>query len=221
MLRFIFFIFLKAGARLFYNFSVIWDSPVKDSDWRELRLIVLLNHTSLFEPLFGAVLPNKLLWRIAKYGCFPGAQETLARPIVGRIFKTLSPRVVSISRKRDESWQAFMQQLSPDSLLIMAPEGRMKRPSGFDKHGNPMTVKTGIVDVIDHMKHGKMLFACSHGLHHVQSPGQGFPKLFKRIGVTLAVANIDEFRNAFEGLPPDARIKAIVADLERRRDEAL
>lgn len=65
------------------------------------------------------------------------------------------------------------------------PEGRMKRPTGLDKHGQKMTVKRGVVDVLLSMKTGSMFFLYSGGLHHVQAPGQGLPHFSKRSQLVL------------------------------------
>ena len=45
----------------------------------------------------------------------------------------LGPNVIRITRKRDESWQYFLKQIDTDTMIIFAPEGRMKRKDGLDK----------------------------------------------------------------------------------------
>jgi hypothetical protein len=34
-------------------------------------------------------------------------------------------------------------------MVLMAPEGRMKRADGLDAHGQPMTVRGGIADILE------------------------------------------------------------------------
>ena len=36
-----------------------------------------------------------------------------------------------------------------DVVVVLSPEGRMKRKNGLDKHGRPMTVRGGIGDILD------------------------------------------------------------------------
>ena len=69
-----------------------------DDPWAGLRVVALLNHTSLFEPVLAAVAPNRLLWRIAAHGVVPVADKTLARPIVGRLFRFVARHVVRVTR---------------------------------------------------------------------------------------------------------------------------
>ena len=98
----------------------------------------------------------------------------------------------------------------------------MKRPTGLDKHGNKMTVKRGIVDVLLRLKTGPMFFLYSGGLHHVQAPGQAVPKFFKTISVGFEVIHIEDYLASFskDGVPPTLEVlqTSIVEDLERRRD---
>lgn len=97
----------------------------------------------------------------------------------------MSPGITSITRKRDESWDEFMYSLSDDSVVVIAPEGRMMRKNGLDLDGNKMTVKAGVVDILSGLNKGQMVIAYSGGLHHVQIPGEGLPKLFKTLKLNL------------------------------------
>ena len=74
---------IKAASRLLFRVRPEFVREV-DDPWAGLRVVALLNHTSLFEPVLAAVAPNRLLWRIAAHGVVPVADKTLARPIVGR-----------------------------------------------------------------------------------------------------------------------------------------
>lgn len=187
--------FVKILSRVFYRFDVKWLDEAATRKWDEVRLIVFLNHTSLFEPIFLTQAPTAFTWQISKNIVVPGADITINRPLVGRFFKWIAPGMVSITRKRDSSWKSFMQSISKESIVAILPEGRMKRKNGLDKHGQPMSVRGGIADILSYMEGGKALFVYSGGLHHIQSPGQKFPKLFKKVKVNLEMINIDQYKN--------------------------
>lgn len=189
---------VKYLASIFYRFDVKWLSEQSSKNWKEVKLIVFLNHTSLFEPIFIRVAPNSFIWKLSRNLVVPGADITLKRPIVGRFFKTIVPGAVPISRKRDVSWKLFMEKITPQSVVAILPEGRMKRKNGLDKHGKPMSVQGGIADILHHMSDGKALFVYSGGLHHIQSPGQIFPKIFKRVRVNLELINIEQYKQLIE-----------------------
>ena len=78
----------------------------------------------------------------------PGADKTLDRPLVGTLYKLMSPGITSITRKRDDTWEQFVHSISPDSIIVIAPEGRMKRKNGLDLDGNKMTVRSGVADLL-------------------------------------------------------------------------
>ncbi|MFT6732578.1 MAG: hypothetical protein ACJAS9_000760 [Polaribacter sp.] len=186
--------FVKLLSRIFYRFDVKWLDDAAARKWDEVRLIVFLNHTSLFEPIFLTQAPTAFTWRISKNIVVPGADITINRPIVGRFFKWIAPGMVSITRKRDSSWKSFMQSISKQSIVAILPEGRMKRKDGLDKHGKPMTVRGGIAEILSYMEGGKALFVYSGGLHHVQIPGQKLPNIFKKVKVNLEMINIDHYK---------------------------
>jgi hypothetical protein len=105
--------------------------------------------------------------------------------------------------------------ISEKDVVMIAPEGRMKRPDGFDKFGNPMSVRGGVADIIMNMNDGKMLLCLSGGLHHVQAPGQLLPRLFKTIRMNLCLIEINSYKNSFPDDPREKKL-AIVSDLQRR-----
>lgn len=225
LLRFAALLLLKWLSKSFYRFQVSW-LGASPRNFDGLRLVVILNHTSLFEPMFAAVLPHRLLWQIARHGAFPGADITLNRPWVGRLFKAMAPTVVSITRKRDASWDDFMDTMGPDTIVLILPEGRMKRPGGLDKDGKPMTVRSGVVDILQRLDQGRLLIAISAGLHHIHTPGQGWPHLWQTASIAFENIAISDYKKAISaGLnkttSDSAFRKAVVSDLERRRDEAL
>lgn len=191
------------------------------SPFSGIRLVALLNHTSLFEWLFLAAVPHKFLWEVARHGVVPAAEKTLKRPVVGRFFRALARQVISITRERDHTWRAVLESVDPRSIVVLLPEGRMKRKNGLDANGQPMTVRGGIADLLEAIPAGWMLIAYSGGLHHVQAPGERWPRLFRKIRIALERVDLAEYREArrLEGGGTDAGYKrAVVADLERRRD---
>lgn len=209
---------VKYASRLLYRVTQEWVGDIPEDPWRDIRLIAVLNHTSLAEGINLAVVPDRVLRRIARHAVVPVAQETMDRRIEGRIFRTLIPNVVPITRRRDETWERVLGRVDDeDSLVTIFPEGRMMRPTGLDKKGAPMTVKPGIAEVLLALGHGRMILAYSGGLHHIFRPGAKFPRFFKAIHLKLEnldIAGYIEERRA-EGLP---FADAVVQDLTRRRD---
>jgi 1-acyl-sn-glycerol-3-phosphate acyltransferase len=209
---------VRTFARTFYRFDVRWATPPPDP-WSSLRIVAILNHTSLYEPLLAGGVPPQLMKRIAYNGIVPVADKTLSRPLVGRFFRLVAPDVVPVTRQRDQTWQEVTTRIGPDSMVIIAPEGRMKRANGLDKDGKPMTVRGGIADLVRGVGEGTMLLAYSGGLHHVQVPGQSLPKLFKTIQMRLEVLDIAAYREALTEQAGRHGFKlAVIKDLEERRD---
>lgn len=209
---------VKYASRLLYDVREEWVGDVPADPWADVRLIAVLNHTSLAEGIYLAVVPNRVLRRIARHAVLPVAEETMARRIEGWIFRTLVPNVVAITRKRDHSWTRVLNEIDDtESLVALFPEGRMMRPTGLDKKGGPMTVKPGIADVLLGFEHGRMILAYSGGLHHVFAPGDPLPSFLKVVHIKLESVDIasyiEERRN--EGWSFSA---AVVRDLTRRRD---
>ncbi len=196
-----------------------WVTPPPAEPWKGVRLILILNHTSLMENIYTTVMPVPYLWEMSKRLLFPVADISLEKP-QGKLLKIFAPRIANLSRKRDETWQCFLDQLESDSILIFMPEGRMKRKDGLDKHGQPMTVKSGICDLLPRFSGERMIIAYSGGLHHVLAPGDKFPRLFRKLAVNLESVDVDQYLAQFENIDDEqARRKAICQDLERRRDE--
>jgi hypothetical protein len=180
-------------------------------------MIVLLNHTSLLEPLYIGYLPTTFLWRLSKRMVAPGADKTLNRPLVGFFYKIFSPGMTPITRKRDDSWVQFMESIYEDSIIVIIPEGRMKRPSGLDLNGNKMTVKGGVTDVLRGVNKGEMLIAYSGGLHHIHIPGDKKYHFFKTLKLNLEVIDIAAYKSNFgENHTADEWKKAVIDDLQIR-----
>jgi hypothetical protein len=211
---------VKILSRLFYRIEMRWIGDVPPDPWRHIRLAAILNHTSLHEALFAGGCPNHFLWRLARHGVIPIARKTADRALVGRFYSLVAARVISITRERDETWKEVLQTIDPDAMVIILPEGRMKRANGLDSEGKPMTVRGGIADILETIGEGRMLIAYSGGLHHVQVPGGRFPRLFKTIRMNLEAVDIGVYRDArlAETGNPRAFNRAVVDDLEHRRD---
>jgi hypothetical protein len=204
-------LFIKAMSNLFYKFDIGW--PVENKvRWKDVKLVVFFNHTSLFEILYLGILPIPFLRMLSKRMVAPGADKTLNRPIVGAFFKLFSPGMTPITRKRDDSWQEFLESMAPDSIIIIAPEGRMKRKTGLDLEGKKMTVRAGVIDVLNSVNKGQMLFAYSGGLHHVQVPGEGFPRIFKTLKIDVEAFEISEYKTSFNEEPGSRPWRKLVLD---------
>lgn len=214
---------IKIFAHLLFKFKVQWPGGSKKNvPWDDIKLIVLLNHTSLLEFLFSAVLPVKFLWKLSKHLAAPGADKTLNRPVVGFFYKMFSPGMTAITRKRDDTWQQFLDSILKDAIVIILPEGRMKRANGLDLYGNKMTVKSGIADVLRMLNEGKMLLAYSGGLHHIHIPGEKGVHLFKTIHLNAEVFDINEYKKMFcKPEASDEWREKVVADLQHRLETKL
>lgn len=220
-LVFLLLLLVKVFTRIFYRMHMRFIGDVPPEPWRRHRLVAILNHTSLYEPLFAGGCPNHFLWRLARHGVVPIAQKTTNRAVVGKLFSLVAKHVISITRQRDETWNEVLRKIDPDAMVLLLPEGRMKRANGLDAHGRPMTVRGGIAEILETIGEGRMLLAYSGGLHHIQVPGQRFPRLFKHIRMNLEVLDIATYREAMMARYPGEREgfkRAVIEDLEQRRD---
>lgn len=215
LLAFLILASVKTMSWLFYRGRYKWLEPVPKHKWKDIRLMVFLNHTSLYEPLFSQIIPYSYLWHLAGHFNIPGADVTLDRPLVGTFWKLMVPNIASVSRKKDATWENYLDSIQKDSVVMIAPEGRMKRPNGLDRFGKPMTVRGGVADIIESIDEGHMVLCLSGGLHHVQAPGQHFPKLFRTIEMNFSYIDIKEYKAQFPQNPRERKIK-IVQDLQRR-----
>ncbi len=211
---------IKGLSKLFYRHDVEWVDPPPDDPWSDVRVIALLHHTSLYEPIFAAAAPNRLLREVAYHGVVPVARKTAARPLVGTFFRLVASHVIPITRERDHTWEEVCRRIrDPRAVLVILPEGRMMRRTGLDAHGNPMTVRGGIGDILRTVAGGRMLLAYSGGLHHVHAPGDRYPRLFRRVRLRLEVLEIEPYRRELFRTAGEEGFKAaVVNDLTRRRD---
>lgn len=210
---------VKVLSHFFYRGNFRWITPTPKDPWKNAKLMVFLNHTSLYEPLFIQALSFSFLWDMVGRANVPGADITLNRPIVGKFWKLMLPNISSITRKRDDSWNNYLKSIKPDSLILIAPEGRMKRPNGLDKTGRPMNVRGGVADILESIDEGGMILCLSGGLHHVQAPGQLLPRLFKNIKMNLAYMDIKEYKARYQNLSPRERKIRITQDLQQRLEK--
>lgn len=211
---------LKGLTKLFFKHGVEWVGEVPADRWRGVRLVAILNHTSLFEPVFVGCVPPAFLWQVARHGVVPVAQKTLDRPLVGLLFRVVARHVVPLTRRRDESWEQVLAKVEdPEALLVILPEGRMKRVTGLDADGKPMTVRGGVADVLRLRPGGRMLLAYSAGLHHVHAPGDRFPRLFRTVRLRLEAVDISAYcARLLASGGADGFTAAVIEDLTRRRD---
>jgi hypothetical protein len=211
-------VFLKYLSKIFYRHDFGWIGETPADPWANPRLVAFLNHTSLFEPVFLGGVPNGFIWRLAAHGVIPAADKTTERPLVGVVYKLVAHHVIPISRERDHTWFAVLSRIDPESMVVIAPEGRMKRETGLDLKGKPMTVRGGIADILLAVKEGRMLLAYSGGLHHVQHPGH-VPRIFKT--VRMRIENLDIAAYIAEQMAkggPEQFKRNVIRDLEQRRD---
>jgi hypothetical protein len=190
---------VKLGSRLFFGYEVKWVGDVPDDPWADARIITILNHTSLYEPLFAGGAPDRVLKQIAGHGVVPVADKTVQRPLVGRFFRLVAEDVMPITRERDDTWD------------------RLK--TGLDLSGNPMTIRGGIADIIRAVPDGRMLLCYSRGLHHIQAPGELLPRLFRTVKARLETVDLPTYREKLlESAGEEGFKRAVIEDLSRRRD---
>lgn len=210
---------VKVISYPFFWFDIKWLSEKQQKELTDVRLIVLLNHTSLYEALFVRLAPYSYLWKIARHLLVPVADITTSRPLVGKFFHALLPGVTPISRKRDKSWNEFLNKINHEAVVAILPEGRMRRIDGKDKHGKDMSVRAGVADIIEKLDSGNILFVYSGGMHHIQVPGQKLPKLFKRIKTNMEMVTVEEYKDALYHPEVSNRKVAFVRDIQSRLEE--
>ncbi len=211
---------VKIISQVFYRHRLDWVGEPPADWWKRLRILAVLNHTSLYEPLLVGFAPFGMLWDLAKNGVLPVAEKTMKRK-AGLFFRCFLRHVVVVTRQRDRTWQKVLELLDDQALVMILPEGRMKRPNGLDSNGRPMTVRGGIADILGAMEKGRLLLVYSGGLHHIQSPGELLPRIFKPIHAQmelLEIASYSEDVVANSGGNGSEFKRAVMADLERRRD---
>jgi hypothetical protein len=210
----------KIAGLLFFRFDVEWVDRGPGDPWTGLRIIAILNHTSLFEGIYLAVVPVRVLWELANHAVVPIASKTMDRRGAGLAFRFAGRRVISISRRRDLSWEEVLRHCcGPKAITVIFPEGRMLRRTGLDSEGKPMTIRGGVAELITAVDSGRMLLAYSGGLHHVAPPGQRIPRIFKRVALRLEVVELAAYRTSM-GTPAHGTAfrRHVIEDLTWRRN---
>jgi 1-acyl-sn-glycerol-3-phosphate acyltransferase len=209
----------KLACLVFYRFDMEWVGDVPDDPWDDIRILAVLNHTSLWEPILLGVVPNRVLWQLARDSVVPIASKTMDRPGAGWAFRFAGRRVISVSRKRDVSWNEVLRHCcGPNAITVIFPEGRMLRRTGLDSEGRPMTVRAGIAELIAAVPHGRMLLAYSGGLHHIAAPGDRVPRVFRRVALRLETIDVPSYRAANGGADHPEFRRRVVEDLTQRRN---
>ena len=137
--------------RLLYRYHIHYvncDSDSINASVKQIKIMCLLNHTTLWEALHTGALPSQAFYHLLPRVVLPVAQETVVNKGFAVRFMQffVGERAKSVSRKRDDTWGNFLGSGSRDTVWWLCPEGRMKRPSGLDKHGKAMDCRGGIAD---------------------------------------------------------------------------
>ena len=210
---------VNIAARVFFKLKNEWITPEPDNYAKGTRIIAIVNHTSLYEPLIAGYAPYNLLWKFARHGVLPVAEKTMKRHI-GLFFRLLVRHPIVVTRQRDKTWYNVLTRVDSKAITIILPEGRMKRADGLDSEGREMTVRGGIADILDVLPDGRMLMVYSGGLHHIQVPGELLPTPFKTVRVRMEMIDIPTYKEDLKRDYPDLKFRgAVIADLTRRRDE--
>ncbi len=211
---------IKYLGKIFYSYKEEWIGK-KPKDWKKVKIVAILNHTSLFDVLVAGFGKNSVLWRFARYGVLPVAEKTIKRKIIGLLFKLASREVIALTRKRDESWYRFIGKITNESLVAIMPEGRMKRKNGLDANGNPMTIRGGIADLLEVFSEGEMVIVYLGGMHHIQAPGEKIPRIFKKINARFQLVDIHQYKKEiFRRMEKEKKSfkQVVIEDFTRRRD---
>lgn len=218
ILVFLLLMWLKWISRLFFRYRGLWMGVEPDGDWSKVKVLAILNHTSLYEPVLAGFAPTGLLWRFARHGVLPVADKTMRRRI-GLFFSFLAREVVVVTRQRDQTWEEVLKRVDGDAIVMILPEGRMMRKDGLDSAGRPMTIRGGIADVLAAIDRGLMLLVYSGGLHHIQAPGELIPRPLRQIRARIELVDIPSYKRDLGGTGDmEAFRAAVIADLTVRRD---
>jgi hypothetical protein len=215
LVAFLLLVTVNVISRALFRLHLEWVGVVPKDKWKKIRIIAVLNHTSLYEPLLAGYAPFSLLWSFARHGVLPVAEKTMRRSI-GLFFRMLVRHVVMVTRQRDHTWDEVLNSIDSRSVVIILPEGRMVRRDGLDADGNPMTVRGGIADILQALPDGRMLIVYSGGLHHIQAPGELVPRPFRTIRARMEIVEIAEYKAALER---DDFRGTVIRDLTQRRNQ--
>ena len=209
---------LKWVSRVFFRYRGSWAGIPPNRDWSQIKVLAILNHTSLYEPVLAGFAPTALLWRFARHGVLPVADKTARRPI-GIFFRFLARQPVVVTRQRDHTWDEVLNRVDSDAIVMILPEGRMMRKDGLDSTGRPMTIRGGIADILAALDGGLMLLVYSGGLHHIQAPGELVPRPLRQIRARIELVDIAWYKTRLGGCEDiEAFRAAVIRDLTARRD---
>jgi hypothetical protein len=209
---------LKWVSRVFFRYRGSWTGVPPNRDWSQIKVLAILNHTSLYEPVLAGFAPTALLWRFARHGVLPVADKTARRPI-GIFFRFLARQPVVVTRQRDHTWDEVLNRVDSDAIVMILPEGRMMRKDGLDSTGRPMTIRGGIADILAALDGGLMLLVYSGGLHHIQAPGELVPRPLRQIRARIELVDIAWYKTRLGGCEAmEAFRAAVIRDLTARRD---
>ena len=200
---------IKTIGHVLFSFNVKTTNG-KALDWDSFKVVAWINHTSLYDVFLICLFPYKFLWKASKTCMTPIAEKTIKRPLLGLIFKNLTSKKTFVSQKRDDSWAQFLESIEDSSIVALFPEGRMKRKNGLDKNGKELSIRGGIADILQKRTDGKMLIIYSGGMHHIQAPGEKWPKLFQTIHARLESADITDYKKSISLKTPSDLSKKIV-----------
>jgi len=210
---------VRTAARVFFKLENEWIGEEPEDYALNTRIVAILNHTSLYEPLIAGYAQYKLLWKFSRHGVLPVAEKTMKRRI-GLFFRLLVRHPIVVTRQRDKTWYNVLNKVDSKAITIILPEGRMKRADGLDSEGREMTIRGGIADILDVMPDGRMLLVYSGGLHHIQVPGELLPTPFKTLRCRMETIDIPSYKEELKRDYPGLKFRsAVIADLTRRRDE--
>jgi len=210
---------VNAAAKIFFKLKNEWIGGEPENYALNTRIVAILNHTSLYEPLIAGYAQYKLLWKFARHGVLPVAEKTMKRPI-GLFFRLMVRHPIVVTRQRDKTWYNVLNKVDSKAITIILPEGRMKRANGLDSEGREMTIRGGIADILEALPDGRMLMVYSGGLHHIQVPGELLPTPFKTLRCRMETIDIPSYKEELKRNYPELTFrKAVVVDLTRRRDE--
>lgn len=219
VITFVILVGVKTTARIFFKLKNHWIGGEPENYALNTRMVVILNHTSLYEPLIAGYAQYRLLWKFARHGVLPVAEKTMKRRI-GIFFRLLVRHPIVVTRQRDKTWYNLLAKVDSKAITIILPEGRMKRANGLDSEGREMTVRGGIADILEALPDGRMLMVYSGGLHHIQVPGELLPTPFKTLNCRMEMIDIPSFKEELKREYPGVKFRtAVIEDLTRRRDE--
>ena len=219
IITFVILVAVKSTARIFFKLKNEWIGGEPENYALNTRIVAILNHTSLYEPLIAGYAQYRLLWKFARHGVLPVAEKTMKRPI-GLFFRLMVRHPIVVTRQRDKTWYNVLNKVGSKAITIILPEGRMKRANGLDSEGREMTIRGGIADILEALPDGRMLMVYSGGLHHIQVPGELLPTPFKTLRCRMETIDIPSYKEELKRDYPELNFRrAVIEDLTRRRDE--